>query len=102
MAGRAAGIAMLLGALLVALPAPVVADSSQAPLAVSVVVPARCAIRVPSSPGSMLPGAGAGTVAMRCTRGVLPADPGAAATAVGPRISSSAEGGARMIVTVNF
>ena len=102
MAGRAGWIAMLLGALLAALPAPVLAGSSQAALAVSVVVPARCAVRIPGTQGAVPAVAGSGTVAMRCTRGVLPADPGAAATAVGPRISSSAEGGARMIVTVNF
>ncbi|HSB41092.1 MAG TPA: hypothetical protein VLK28_04640 [Methylomirabilota bacterium] len=102
MAGRAGWMAMLLGALLVALPAPVLADSSQAALAVSVVVPARCAVRTPGIQGSIPAVAGPDTVAMRCTRGVLPTDPGAAATAVGPRISSSAEGGARMIVTVNF
>jgi hypothetical protein len=102
MAGRAGWIVMLLGALLVALPAPALADSSQAALAVGVVVPARCAVRIPGAQGSIPAVAGPETVAMRCTRGVLPTDPGATGTAAGPRISSSAESGARTIVTVNF
>jgi hypothetical protein len=101
MAARAGSIAMLLGTLLLALPAPVRADSSQAALAVSVVVPARCSLRIPGNLGSM-PTVGGGAVAMRCTKGVLPTDPAASASAVGPRISRSAEGVGRMTITVNF
>ncbi|MGH7702245.1 MAG: hypothetical protein ACREMO_04090 [Gemmatimonadales bacterium] len=93
MAGRAGRIGVLVGALLLALPIPGQAGSSQAALAVGVVVPARCAVRVPGSVGSAeLRAAGAHeTVAMRCTKGTLPADTGSAAApgTVGPRITRS-------------
>lgn len=103
MTGRAGRIAMLLGTLLLALPAPVRADSSsQAALSVSVVVPARCSFRVAGTSGSTPPVGSGETVALRCTKGTLPTDPGAAASAVGPRISRSAGEGARMIVTIDF
>ena len=118
MAGRIGRIAMLLGTLLLALPAPGWADSSQAALAVSVVVPSRCAVRVPGLLGSTaMRAAGAGeAVAMRCTKGALPTAPGAPGGAAGPRISrdvvlpaaapsplaAAGTGEARVIITVNF
>lgn len=125
MAGRVGRIAMLLGVLLVSLPVPVWAGSSQAALTVGVVVPARCAVRMPGTLTSTeLPATGDG-VAMRCTKGSLPSGPGAPSGAVGPRITRSlvlpmpgsvpaaprplAEttpfveaGGPRMVITVNF
>ena len=69
MRGRAWRIAMLNGALLAALAMPAWAGSGQAPLAVSVVVPARCAVRIP---GTLVPAELSATgareaVAMRCT-----------------------------------
>jgi hypothetical protein len=91
MAGRAERIGVVAGALLLALPVPAWAGSSQAALAVGVVVPARCAVSVPGTMGSVdLSAAGAAeTVAMRCTKGTLPTGAGSAAApgAVGPRVT---------------
>jgi hypothetical protein len=118
--------AMLLGC---ALPLPAWAGSAQAALTVAVVVPARCAIRVPGSMTAQdgLAGGARETIAMRCTKGSLPGATGQAGGSVaGPRISRDvvtaapvpiasasrqAEAGAttvteaagpRMVVTVNF
>jgi hypothetical protein len=129
MLGRAGRIAMLSGALLAAISVPAWAGSTQAALAVGVVVPARCAVRTPGTVASAdLPPAGAReAVAMRCTKGALPAGPGGvmAPGAVGPQITRSflpasspaaaprplseispiavAEtSGPRMVITVNF
>jgi hypothetical protein len=90
-------MAGILTMLLVALPGPVWAGSSQAALSVAVVVPARCAVR--TSPGA--------AVAMRCTKGAVPSGREAAPTAVGPRITrtllpASAPSPGAEIVTVNF
>lgn len=130
MIGRAGRIAMLSGARRTALAMPAWAGSSQAALAVSVVVPARCAVRMPEmvTPAD-LPAAGTReAVAMRCTKGALPSGPGAvrAPGAVGPQISRSfvlpavatrtaprplsetaplggvEASGPRMVITVNF
>jgi hypothetical protein len=106
---------------------PVAAAPSQAPLAVSVVVPVRCAVR---TPGTMAPTerpAAREGVAMRCTKGALPTSSGSALApgAVGPQITRSfisasdtvaaprpmsepspiaafETGGPRMVITVNF
>jgi hypothetical protein len=82
---------MLGGALLSALSAPAWAGSSQAPLAVAVVVPARCAVQMPGTVVTAdLPAAAAReTVAMRCTKGALPSGRGSimAPGAVGPQIT---------------
>lgn len=128
MRGRTWRIAMLNGALLAALAMPAWAGSAQAPLAVSVVVPARCAVRMPGTVAPAdLPAAGAReAVAMRCTKGVLPASSGSAIApgAIGPQITRTllpatsvaapqplsetstlavAEtSGPRMVITVNF
>ena len=85
MAGRAGRIAMLSGVLLTALAMPAWAGSSQAALSVGVVVPARCAVRMPETVAPAdLPVAGVReSVAMRCTKGTLPAGPG------GPRRGQS-------------
>jgi hypothetical protein len=129
MAGRAGRVGLLIATLLLALPVPVWAGSSQAALAVSVVVAPRCAVRMPASLVSTEVSAAPSreSVAMRCTKGALPssAASGASATAVGPRItrdvlltaatgaaprpltetisSSAAEAAApRVVITVNF
>jgi hypothetical protein len=131
MVSRAGRIAMLSGALLAALTMPAWAGSSQAALSVGVVVPARCAVRMPETVAPAdLPGAGPReAVAMRCTKGALPSGPGGIRTAgaVGPQITRSfvlpATGspaavprplsetgpiagpethGPRMVITVNF
>jgi hypothetical protein len=126
MADRIGRVAMLIGALLAALPMPAWAESSQAALAVSVVVPAHCAVRMPGTVAPVdLPASGSHeTVAMRCTKGALPSGPGGVINpgAVGPQIGRSfvlpaaaprplsetspiavAEtGGPRIIITVNF
>lgn len=129
MRGRAWRIAMLSGALLASLAMPAWAGSAQAPLAVGVVVPARCAVRMPGTIVSAdLPATGAReAVAMRCTKGALPSGSGSAlaAGAIGPQITRSflpaggsaiaprplsetsplpvAEtSGPRMVITVNF
>jgi hypothetical protein len=97
--------------LLLALPVPAWAGSSQATLAVAVVVAPRCAVR--TGPGD--------TVAMRCTKGARPAGRDAGPATIGPRITrtvlpasapsprgesaalTTAEVvGPRLIVTVNF
>ena len=122
MRGRAGRIAMVTGALLAALSAPSWAGSSQAPLSVGVVVPARCVVQMPATMVT-----GGETVAMRCTRGALSPGPGRtmAPGAVGPQITrtllpagrpvaaprplseaasipGAEAGGARMVITVNF
>ncbi len=130
MVGRAGRIAMLSGVLLTALALPVWAGSSQAALAVSVVVPARCAVRMPETvaPADLGTAGSRETVAMRCTKGALPSGRGGvlAPGAVGPQITRSfvlpavasqtaprplsetapiggAEAsGPRMVITVNF
>ena len=93
MRGRAGRIAMLTGALLATLSLPAWAGSSQAPLAVSVVVPARCAVRTPATlaPADLSTAGAHEAVAMRCTKGALPSGQGAAVAsgAVGPQISRS-------------
>lgn len=92
MAGRAGRMAMLVGTVLLGLPLPVWAGSTQAALAVGVAVSARCAV---SMPGTMAPtellARAREAVAMRCTKGTLPTGPGSAATpgAVGPQITRS-------------
>lgn len=126
--GRTGRIAMLSGALLAALWGPAWAGSSQAPLSVGVVVPARCAVQMPETVVTAdLPATGTHeAVAMRCTKGALPSGPGRALApgAVGPQITRSflpagsqvaprplsetapiagAEtSGASMVITVNF
>ena len=129
MRGRAWRIAMLSGALLASLAMPAWAGSAQAPLAVGVEVPARCAVRMPGTVVSAdLPATGAReAVAMRCTKGALPSGSGSALApgAIGPQITHSflpaggraiaprplseasplpvAEtSGPRMVITVNF
>lgn len=92
---RVAGrIALLIACLSVALPTAAWAGSAQASLAVGVVVPARCAVRVagalPAAEGpGVIAATGHETVAMQCTKGTLPSSgPVTAAThAVGPRIT---------------
>ena len=91
MAGRAERVGLLITTLLLALPLPAWAGSSQAALAVTVVVSPRCAVRTPasliSSEVSATPSRE--SVAMRCTKGALPlsAASSTAATTVGPRIT---------------
>ena len=131
MAGRAGRVGLLIATLLLALPVPARAGSSQTALAVSVVVSPRCAVRMPASLVSTEVSAAPSreSVAMRCTKGALPssAPSGASATTVGPRItrdlvlmaatgamaaprpltetisSSAAEVmGPRVVITVNF
>lgn len=114
--GRIGVAAMLLGW---ALPLPAWAGSAQAALTVAVVVPARCAIRVPGSMTAQdsLAGGTRETIAMRCTKGSLPGATGQAGGSVaGPRISRDVvttaplpgattvtePAGPRMVVTVNF
>jgi hypothetical protein len=85
---RADRIAGMIACTLLALPAVAWAGSSQASLAVSAVVPARCAVRVlPSAE----PGVGArDSVVMKCTKGSLPSGDQATASrasAVEPRIT---------------
>jgi hypothetical protein len=93
MLGRTGRIVMLSGALLAALPVPAWAGSTQAALSVGVVVPARCAVRMPGTVAPAdLPAAGPReAVAMRCTKGALPSGPGGvmAPGAVGPQITRS-------------
>jgi len=88
---RARRIAMLSGALMAFLAMPAWAGSAQAPLAVGVVVPARCAVRMPGTVVSAdLPATGAReAVAMRCTKGALPSGSGSALApgAIGPQIT---------------
>lgn len=91
MAGRAGRVGLLIATLLLALPLPAWAGSSQAALAVSVVVSPRCAVRMPASliPNEVSATPSRESVAMRCTKGALPsgAGSGATATTVGPRIT---------------
>jgi hypothetical protein len=128
MAGRAGRVGLAITLLGLVLPLPAWAGSAQATLAVAVVVPARCAVRVA---GALAASDGvAGTreaVAMRCTKGSLPSPSGPSGpSAVGPRITrdlvttatpstgsprplsetgplAEAEAaGPRLVVTVNF
>lgn len=97
-------------------------------LAVSVVVPARCAVRMPGTVAPAdLPAAGAReAVTMRCTKGALPSSSGSALApgAIGPQITRTVfpatsvaapqplsdtsslavaeTSGPRMVITVNF
>jgi hypothetical protein len=91
MAGRAGRVGLLIATLLLALPLPASAGSSQAALAVSVVVSPRCAVRMPASliPTEVAPGPSRESVAMRCTKGALPSGTGSStsATTVDPRIT---------------
>jgi len=91
MVGRVGRVGLLIAMLLLALPLPTWAGSSQAALAVSVVVSPRCAVRMPASliPNEVSASPSRESVAMRCTRGALPsgAGSGATATTVGPRIT---------------
>ena len=84
-------VGLLIATLLLALPLPAWAGSSQAALAVSVVVSPRCAVRMPASltPNEASATPSRESVAMRCTKGALPsgAGSGATATTVGPRIT---------------
>jgi hypothetical protein len=88
MAGRAGRVGLLIATLLLALPLPAWAGSSQAALAVSVVVSPRCAVRMPASliPNEVSATRSRESVAIRCTKGALPSG-GATATTVGPRIT---------------
>ncbi len=91
MAGRAGRVGLLIATLLLALPLPALAGSTQAALGVSVVVSPRCAVRMPASliPNEVSANPSRESVAMRCTKGALPSRAGSvtAATTVGPRIS---------------
>jgi hypothetical protein len=89
MKGRAGWTALVIAMLSsFALPVLSWAGSSQATLAVAVVVPARCAVRTPASVTGLLGTAAIEPVAMRCTKGTLPIAGGPASpTAVAPRIS---------------
>jgi hypothetical protein len=92
MVGRAGRIGLVITTmLLLALPLPGWAGSSQAALAVGVIVPARCAVQTPGTLApSDLAGRGAGeSVAMRCTKGILPAGIASSANpgTVGPQIT---------------
>lgn len=131
MAGRVGRIGLMVLMLLPALPLPANAGSSQAALAVSVVVSPRCAVRTPASalPSDVSAITSRESIAMRCTKGTLPSDMGvgAGAATVEPRItrhlvltaatpvisapppltatSSSAPAevsGPRVVITVNF
>lgn len=101
--GRIVGIAALMGTLLLARPEVLWAGSTQAALAVSVVVPATCAVQVPGTVGA------GGGVAMQCTKGAPPATRGSATApgAVDPQITQSPvlvaeSSGSHVVVTVNF
>jgi hypothetical protein len=123
MPGRAGRIGFPIAALLLAPVAMAWAGSSQAPLMVGAVVPARCAVTTPESVGVTDAAASLSrpTVAMRCTKGTLPVGGPSRARAVGPRISRdliltapavaprplaetgpSGVTGSRLVVTVNF
>lgn len=130
MAGRGGRVGLAVTLLGLMLPLPAWAGSAQTTLAVAVVVPARCAVRVAGSLAAsdgMVAGSRE-TVAMRCTKGSLPSSTGPSSpSAVGPRITrdlvmtapaaskSSPEplsetglvtgteaAGPRLVVTVNF
>jgi len=91
MAGRAGRVGLQIVTLVLALPLPAWAGSSQTALAVSVVVSPRCAVRTPASliANEVAAGPSRESVAMRCTKGALPmsAPSGTAASTVGPRIT---------------
>lgn len=88
---RAGWVALLITLLSLVLPVSGWAGSSQATLAVAVVVSARCAVRVPGSmTAAVAPGtAGLESVAMRCTKGALPSTTAGPsnANAVAPKIT---------------
>ena len=90
MAGRGGRVGLAITLLGLMLPLPAWAGSAQATLAVAVVVPARCAVRVAGALAAS-DGMAAGsreTVAMRCTKGSLPSSTGPSSpSAVGPRIT---------------
>jgi hypothetical protein len=90
MAGRAGRVGLAITMLGLMLPLPAWAGSAQATLTVAVVVPARCAVRVPGSLAAS-DGMVAGSreaVAMRGTKGSLPSSTGSSSpSAVGPRIT---------------
>ena len=90
MAGRAGRVGLVITVLGLMLPLPAWAGSAQTTLAVAVVVPARCAVRVAGSLAAsegMMAG-GQDTVVMRCTKGSLPSATGPSSpSAVGPRIT---------------
>ncbi len=91
MGNKVARIGLLAIVLAAALPLPVWAGSSQAALAIGVVVPARCAVRMPDSLAATdgIASPSRSTVAMRCTKGTVPAATGAGTTpeAARPRIT---------------
>jgi hypothetical protein len=91
MVGRAGRIGLVITMLLLALPLPVWAGSSQAALAVGVVVPARCAVQTPGTlaPSGLAGHAAGESVAMRCTKGILPSGIASSANpgTVGPQIT---------------
>jgi len=89
MSGRTGRRALVITWLSLALPITAWAGSSQASLAIGVVVPARCAVRVPGSLATIAPGAVAvDSVAMRYTKGTLPSTAGVVgSTAVAPQIT---------------
>ena len=90
MAGRGARIGLVIALLGLVLPLPAWAGSAQAALTVAVVVPARCAVRVPGSLAAVdgTTSTPRDAVAMRCTKGTLPsAAAPAGPSAVGPRIT---------------
>ncbi len=90
MGKRAGRMGMMIGALVLASPVCATAGSAQAPLAVAVVVPARCAVRTTATAVSSEPrvAGAADEIAMRCTKGTLPGGAaGARPGSFGPRIS---------------
>jgi hypothetical protein len=89
MNGRIGRAGLLMATLLLALPVSAWAGSTQAGLAVGVVVPARCAVRTPGSVASTEVPASVSreSLGVRCTKGTLPAGTGVSSTSVGPRIS---------------
>jgi hypothetical protein len=118
-ASRAGRAALLLACLGIAVPSFAWAGSTQATLAVSVTVPARCALRVATAVPAVA--GGEQPVAMKCTRGTLPPTDASTvrrASAVEPRISREVvltsmpapagvpsprtEPGSTLLVTVNF
>jgi hypothetical protein len=90
MARRGGRVGLAITLLGLMLPLPASAGSAQATLAVAVVVPARCAVRVAGSLAASdgMVAASRETVAMRCTKGSLPSSTGPSSpSAVGPRIT---------------
>jgi hypothetical protein len=90
MAHAASRAAALVACLSLALPVAAWAGSAQASLAVSVMVPARCALRVAPLLATGEAQRDGQAVAMKCTRGALPPRDAASArraSAVEPRIT---------------